>query len=128
MYFNKDRMVFQHETFEVRAMYARYGLRVDNFSHEPDDHLAYELLFLGHVLGMAADDAEAGRHSDAAAKYADAVSFVVCHLLTWVPKWRALVQDHAQSDFYRGFSLLVEAALRQTEAVFAELSGECAAA
>ncbi len=66
VYFNKDRMVFQHETFEVRAMYARYGLRVDNFSHEPDDHLA-ELLFLGHVLGMAADDAEAGRHSDAAA-------------------------------------------------------------
>ena len=128
VYFNKDRMVFQHETFEVRAMYARYGLRVDNFSHEPDDHLAYELLFLGHVLGMAPYDAEAGRHSDAAAKYADAVSFVVCHLLTWVPKWRALVQDHAQSDFYRGFSLLVEAALRQTEAVFAELSGECAAA
>lgn len=28
-------------------MYARYGLRVDNFSHEPDDHLAYERCSLG---------------------------------------------------------------------------------
>ncbi|MEE0706973.1 MAG: molecular chaperone TorD family protein [Adlercreutzia sp.] len=120
VYFNKDRMVFQHETFEVRAMYARYGLKVDAFSHEPDDHLAYELLFLGRLFEQAADDEEAGRGEEARRKVADAVSFTVCHPLTWVPQWRALVERHDQSGFYRGYAHLVEAALRQVERAFAD--------
>lgn len=31
-------------------MYAKHGLEVDLISREPDDHLAYELMFLGHLL------------------------------------------------------------------------------
>lgn len=119
VYFNKDRMVFQHQTFEVRAMYARYGLRVDAFSHEPDDHLAYELLFIGRVLGTAADDLAAGESDAACEELADAVSFTVCHPLAWVPRWRALVEEKDRCGFYRGYARLVEAALRQMEAEFA---------
>lgn len=118
VYFNKDRMVFQHETFEVRAMYARWGLAVDALGHEPDDHLAYELLFLGHVLGQAADAAEAGDGGRAARALADAVSFTVCHPLTWVGKWRARVDRAGAGDFYRGYAALVEAALHQVEEEF----------
>ena len=118
VYFNKDRMVFQHETFEVRAMYARWGLAVDALGHEPDDHLAYELLFLGHVLGQAADAAEAGDGAREARALADAVSFAVCHPLTWVGTWRTRVERAGAGDFYRGYAALVEAALRQVEEEF----------
>lgn len=123
VYFNKDRMVFQHQTFEVRAAYARYGLEVDALSHEPDDHLAYELLFIGRLCHMGAEAARRGDASETDRVVADAVSFAVCHPMTWVPQWRALVERHARCDFYRGYAALVDAALRQFEG---ELSSACA--
>lgn len=121
VYFNKDRMVFQHQTFEVRAAYARYGLEVDALSHEPDDHLAYELLFIGRLAALACDclsngDGEGARHI-----VADMVSFAVCHPLSWVPRWREVVGQKARTDFYRGYAGLVEASLRQLEAEFASV-------
>ena len=52
--------MFQHQTFEVRAMYAKHGLEVDLISREPDDHLAYELMFLGHLLARGVGFFEQG--------------------------------------------------------------------
>lgn len=123
VYFNKDRMVFQRQTFEVRSAYARYGLEVDALSHEPDDHLAYELLFIGRLCQLAAEAARRGDGAEADRIVADAVSFVVCHPMTWVPRWRESVEHHARCDFYRGYADLVVAALQQLES---EFSGVCA--
>lgn len=123
VYFNKDRMVFQRETFEVRSAYARYGLEVDALSSEPDDHLAYELLFIGRLCQLAAEAAQNDDIAEADRIMADAVSFAVCHPMTWVPQWRDNVERHARCDFYRGYAALVDAALRQLED---ELGGACA--
>ena len=123
VYFNKDRMVFQSQTFEVRRAYARYGLEVDALSHEPDDHLAYELLFIGRLCHMGAEAARRGDTSETDRVVADAVSFAVCHPMTWVPQWRESVERHARCDFYRGYAALVDAALRQLEG---ELGSACA--
>lgn len=115
VYFNKDRMVFQHQTFEVRAAYARYGLEVDALSHEPDDHLAYELLFVARLFAVAAEHRRAGRHEEADAVLADLASFVACHPLTWVSRWRDNVRRYAAEGFYRGYADLVCAALVEVE-------------
>lgn len=128
VYFNKDRMVFQHQTFEVRAAYARYGLEVDALSHEPDDHLAYELLFIGRLAGLAHDRLAEGDGDGARRIVADMVSFAVCHPLTWVPRWREAVEQKARTDFYRGYAALVEASLRQLETEFAPALADTAAA
>ena len=128
VYFNKDRMVFQHQTFEVRAAYARYGLEVDALSHEPDDHLAYELLFIGRLAGLARDRLVDGDGEGARRIVADMVSFAVCHPLTWVPRWREVVEQKARTDFYRGYAGLVEASLCQLETEFAPALADATAA
>lgn len=115
VYFNKERMVFQHQTFEVRAMYAKHGLEVDLISREPDDHLAYELMFLGHLLARGVGFFEQGESGKMRETLLDAVSFTVCHPLSWVPQWRDTVHRHSSNDFYCGYAALVEAALRQVE-------------
>lgn len=120
VYFNKDRMVFQHETFQVRAMYRRYGLAVDGLSHEPDDQLGYELLFVGHLFGLASQ--RAGVERDAV--MADLRSFTACHPMTWVPKWQAIVHREAPESFYDGYALLVLYALQATEDLVEALLGQ----
>lgn len=119
VYFNKDRMVFQHQTFEVRAMYARYGLEVDALSHEPDDHLAYELLFVARLFALAAEHWRSCCHDEAGAVLADLVSFVVCHPLTWVTQWRDSVHRHGGEGFYPAYADLVCAALAEVELALA---------
>lgn len=128
VYFNKDRMVFQGQTFEVRRAYARYGLEVDALAHEPDDHLAYELLFVARLAGLAAERLRVGDADEARVILADMASFAVCHPLTWVSAWRDKVLQAAREDFYRGYAILVCAALRQVERELAPVVvGEAAA-
>lgn len=115
VYFNRDRMVFQQETFQVRAMYQRHGLQIDKLSHEPDDHLSYELLFLAALFRECGDFASQGDWDAVAKTWADVRSFVVCHPLTWVPQWNEMVLQRSRSPFYRGYALLVLAALRGVE-------------
>lgn len=134
VYFNRDRMVFQHQTFDARRAYARYGLEVDNLSHEPDDHLAYELLFIARLFAVARERlAEAGGEAAAVEGALDGaqgmgvpstvrevlhdlVDFAQRHPLMWVPMWCPLVVEKTESEFYRGHALLVLAALKHIEA------------
>lgn len=107
VYFNRDRMVFQRQTFQVRADYARYGLEVDALSHEPDDHLAYELLFVARLFEVAGAKMDDGDKTGASEVLGDLGSFTSRHLLMWLPMWVPLVVRHARADFYPGYARLV---------------------
>ena len=117
VYFNRDRMVFQRQTFKVRELYARYGLEVDGLSHEPDDHLAYELLFVARLFEICRQQCEEHDETALDATLADLEYFVTHHPLMWVPMWCPLVEEQAHSDFYRGYALLVLEALKYIEEV-----------
>lgn len=117
VYFNRDRMVFQEETFQVRSAYRRYGLQVDKLSHEPDDHLCYELLFIAALFGKCAEHEEKGNRDEAQKVWNDLRSFTLFHPLTWTSKWNDLVQENTQCKFYRGYAALVLCALKRIEEV-----------
>lgn len=112
VWFSRERTVFQEQTYQVRSMYARYDLQVESYDHEPDDHLAYELLFIGHLLSLAAEKAEKDEEG-ARAVVLDAASFALCHPAQWVPQWRDVVLEKARTPFYRGYADLVAAALER---------------
>uniref|UniRef100_UPI003D0C121B TorD/DmsD family molecular chaperone n=1 Tax=Paraeggerthella hominis TaxID=2897351 RepID=UPI003D0C121B len=60
VHFSRERMVFQERTLQVRAAYRAYNLEVEGFQHEPDDHLASELLFAAHLARIAKESLDAG--------------------------------------------------------------------
>lgn len=122
VYFNRDRMVFQKQTFQVRAMYTKYGLEIDSFGHEPDDHLAYELLFIAHLCNRCAEFVQTEEEDALAKTVADLISFTLCHPLSWVSKWSKTVQQEASTDFYRGYALLVESALHEVESILGAIA------
>lgn len=43
---NREGLVFDEHTLQVRAAYARLGLATPHFHREPDDHIGLELEFL----------------------------------------------------------------------------------
>ncbi|MBU2611430.1 MAG: molecular chaperone TorD family protein [Chloroflexi bacterium] len=106
-----DRLIFQQRTLEVRAWYKRFGLEAEKIHREPDDHIGLELLFLSHLaaLGIQSlneqDNARFEELLDAQRE------FFKKHLGLWALTWCGLVEENAQTDFYKGLAHLTRGAL-----------------
>lgn len=111
VYFNKERMIFQEETLEVRAWYRRYGMQIGHFNHEPDDHIGLELDFISQVLARAVEQQDAGDTAGAHTCWCDAVQFAREHPLRWVDQWSSGVQVIAQTAYYRALAQATPALL-----------------
>lgn len=110
-YFNKERMIFQKETMEVRSWYRNYGLQISKLHNEPDDHIGLELVFIARLL-------EKALHEQAPDTLSAAYAFVVEHPLRWAEQWASRVKEHAKSDLYTGLALLVPASLHSFRETF----------
>jgi TorA maturation chaperone TorD len=110
-YTNKDHLLFQKETLQVRGWYKHYGLEANMPSNEPDDHLALELELCAFLLSEMAEARQNG-DSGLEAGLGDAlIRFLDEHLLRWLPTWCGLVEAHAKGGFYKGVSLLLRATI-----------------
>ena len=91
------RLLFQRQTLDVRYWYRSAGLEVANPHAEPDDHIGFELEFIGRLLERG-DEETAKRFADE-------------HPRAWASRWCDAVQAHAQTDFYRTLAREAVAAL-----------------
>ena len=111
VYFNRERMIFQEQTMQVREWYARFGLQVENFNKEPDDHIGLEILFVAHLASLALQSIDKGDQPALDEVLQAQREFIKEHLLRWGPAWTQLLLQHAQTDFYRGIAHLTRGAL-----------------
>ncbi len=92
---------------ELRRFYRRAGLLPDETVHESADYLCVELDFMKELCLRERcdwlDDGEVGK------TVAQEEEFLRRHLGTWVGDFCAVVEKHALTDFYRGFSVILDA-------------------
>jgi TorA maturation chaperone TorD len=111
VYFNRERLVFQEQTIQVREWYARFGLQSENFGKEPDDQIGLEMLFIAHLASLALQAIEQNDETKLNEILQAQQDFLSEHLLRWGPVWAKLVKQHAATDFYRGIAHLTHGAL-----------------
>jgi TorA maturation chaperone TorD len=112
VHFGKHRLVFQERTSQVRDWYRRYGLEVENPYLEPDDHIGLELAFLAHLAKLGIETLDEAESTPTFEQLLDAQqAFLREHLLSWVFRWKSLVQEHAKTSFYQGLALLTAGAV-----------------
>lgn len=107
VYFNKERLVFQEQTLQVREWYRKYGLEIEKLGSEPDDHLGLELAFVAHLAQLSLEARDRGDEAGLVRLLQDQAAFLNEHLMLWVPLWSELVDEHARTDFYRGIAKMV---------------------
>lgn len=101
-----DRLVFEAQTLQVRAVYARHGLAAPQLDRHPDDHIGLELDLLA-TLSLRAMDALDADDAATAAELEDAQrTFLAEHLLRWAPGLMLTIEQQADTDFYRGVGAL----------------------
>ncbi len=111
VYYNRERMVFQEQTLQVREWYARFGVQAEKLNREPDDHIGLEMLFIAHLGSLALQAIEQNNEPKLNEILQAQRDFLSDHLLRWGPVWAKLVKQHAATDFYRGIAHLTHGAL-----------------
>lgn len=117
VYLTAEQLNCGHPTQLIKTFYKKFGIEVDTGEREPEDHIGLMFAFLAYLThsGLeAVSNDESAQPFMAACRH-----FLEDHLLTWAPRFLTLVQENAQTDFYRNSSLLCKVMLDQ----FATLSG-----
>lgn len=102
----------REEMLMVGATYERYGALHNDSSIEADSYLAVELSFMGRASGLAQQAIELGIDRRAQQLLEEQEWFLNDHLLHWVPKWEAEMQQSEAADFYRHLAALTVQFLR----------------
>lgn len=82
---------------DVVEVLKREQIGVSQDFHAPADHAAVELSIMAYLVGGN----EEGEESKAPGP-AKAGEFLGQHILNWFPKWASDIDEHAETDFYRG--------------------------
>ena len=106
---SKDGLLMQESRDEVVAFYRRHGMEVEPSLNVPEDHLGFELQFMGILCEQTAAAYEAGDEDGARELEAEQVRFLDQHILNWVDALARKVEKCALSPFYPGVMKVIRA-------------------
>lgn len=115
---SESRLMYDRQTFEVRAAYARHGMTVKLKQVEPEDHVGLEMAFVAFLTGQALNALQIGDTDAVETAISGLRSFFSEHILHWVPGLTANILEHAETPYYRGLALLTRGCLAHTCAAF----------
>lgn len=103
---SEDRLIFEQETFVVRAAYAEFGLAAPRLNQEPDDHIGLEMAFISELCVRGLDALDSADTAALTLVLAAIARFLDEHLLAWGPQCLTLIATEATTSFYRGVGAL----------------------
>ena len=121
---SRTRLTFQEPTLQVRGLYQQFGVEAPAIHREPDDHLGLELAFVATLSDLAARAAARDDTARLSTCHQTQKAFLQDHLLAWAPACLGLVEQHAETGYYRGAARLALGSLSES----AHLCGAAAGA
>lgn len=112
VYGQKDAMLFQESTLEVRNTYRQFGLIPEGYPRVADDSLALELHFMALLAQRGLDAFYAGKYDELAADLTGSADFLKKHLLVWVPKFLERMKGAKSNILYPQMCLVLDEFLR----------------
>ena len=106
---SKDGLLMQDARDKVVAFYSAYGMQVEKSLNVPEDHLGFELQFMGILCEQTAEAYQAGDEERGLALEAAQAAFLDEHVLNWVGALSAKVERCALTPFYPSVMKVIRA-------------------
>jgi TorA maturation chaperone TorD len=100
----KDRVTMSEITESVREFYLSEKLEIKDLNTEPDDHIRFELEFIGYLLAKSTSTDPVKPWE--AESYEKFLRFKKNHLLTWGFRFCQDIYRNANTDLYKGVGFL----------------------
>lgn len=110
VWLDDDGLAMQEPMFEVRAMFARYGLQAQDWRKRADDHLVHQIQFVALLFD-----------NRGLAELQDAADFLDDHTLRWLPDLAERVAARAATPFYASLAALTAVYLDELRDVLSEV-------
>lgn len=123
-----DGLLMQDARDEVYAAFLREGLAApkEELSFVPEDHIAYELEFMGNMAERVAAAARGGDAVESSRLAGVSSDFLENHLLNWIDDFADAVQRCSGTEFYPALVRLARAFLREDAATLGEMGAALA--
>ena len=100
-------LLYQSTLFEVQQLYGGIGMEKSEQYHEPDDHIAVELMYMAKLCGMTGEAVNTDNKSGL--RYLGLQQqFLETHLTQWVSVFSQSLIAATDSPFYRAVALLLK--------------------
>ena len=107
-----EHLTCQLPMFELRALYEKAGLTVDDWRKRYDDHFVLQFQYLAHCLRSETVSLESiGRFLDE-------------HVGHWFADFAKAVTQRGDTDFYRGLAVITADWLERCRSLIEEITGE----
>lgn len=104
VYVSQEKIIFDEHTLDVRQFYRNWDVCVEKLNKEPDDHIGFELQFMGILSKRAIDALNIGDVNGVRKNLDAQIQFLRMHLLCWVETFCKKVLENATSLFYKGLA------------------------
>ncbi|MDY6821659.1 MAG: molecular chaperone TorD family protein [Deferribacterota bacterium] len=101
VYLSEEGLMYQQETEDVLKFYINNKVITKKSFNEPDDHIAAELAFIGHLNEQAIRFLDENNYKEASDKIKTSKEFMEKHLLRWVNKLCLDIRETDISNFYK---------------------------
>lgn len=119
VYTSPEGLMMQDSRDDVVRAYKRCGLVIPQDLNVPEDHLAFELEFMGHLSERIAKAFAVGE--DASDILAEQLRFIDEHLLNWMPDLAKRVESFAKLPFYPAMMTVAISYVQENRAVLEEV-------
>lgn len=118
-YTNKEQLLFQETDGQAKAMYRRYGYKVED-NHLPGDHIAIELDFLSKLSSRELKNIDSVIQGGNKQLLSDIQNFICKHILSWIDEFIDSLKDNA-SVYYLLFASMVKIVCEEDKAFMPNL-------
>ncbi|MEH6463907.1 MAG: molecular chaperone TorD family protein [Shewanella psychromarinicola] len=111
-YTSSSQLLNDHSTITLKRFYAANNINIDMKMNEPVDHIGLIFAVLSFLLNKAIEAPQNPNIQQAIDELLEQ------HLLPWAYRCLELAYTHAETDYYRGFSILARDYLLYLEQTF----------
>lgn len=104
VYVSYEKIIFDENTLAVRQFYRDWNVSIEKLNKEPDDHVGFELQFMGILSERAVTALKKGDIKDVERSLNAQKQFLEGHLLCWIETFCKKVLENTTSLFYKGLA------------------------
>ena len=119
VYMSPDHIMNDTVSIETGKIYNAYGWTSKLKGEIPDDHLGVELQFINLLLNKYTE-----LEDDVCRREirTDLLKFIGTYINPWISEWNRSVQEHAETDFYKGIAYLITSGMEDIYSTLEEIA------
>ena len=103
--------LFGPTALEVEKIFKNHGFGIPEGTHEPCDHIAYEIQFTAEMIKKALENLQLSKEEEAKEYLLESKHFIEKYINPWMKEFLGRIEENSWTEFYQGLARLTKGLL-----------------